>query len=139
LDVYLVLGELPEVVADRDTADGRQATQAAAHARLARMLCADEETCSYEETRMLALRTRNRQLRLLRRAVQCVSGSLPGPPTSVVTAGSGEFLAEKLFKRWPGLSIQRVSLAEKFGPMVSQAACAYALAVLAAESTRDGL
>src|SRR5262249_4723112 len=55
LDVYIVLGDLPEDGNDRNTADGRPATRAAAHARLARMRCADAESCSEEETRKLAL------------------------------------------------------------------------------------
>jgi probable H4MPT-linked C1 transfer pathway protein len=51
LDVYLVLGEVPEDAADRGTADGRAATRRAARARLARMLCADVETCSHADPR----------------------------------------------------------------------------------------
>ena len=56
-----VVRALPENPKDSGTADGRPATRAAAHARLARMLCADAETCSEEETRKLALRTSQRQ------------------------------------------------------------------------------
>ena len=134
-DVYLILGDWPEKNSDRDTADGRPATCAAAHARLARMFCADRETCSERETQRLALRVRNRQLRLLRRAVRRVSVSLPGLPATVITAGSGEFLAERLLSKYPDLVVHRFSLAEKLGPVISQAACAYALAILAAESS----
>src|SRR5262249_59450212 len=43
LDVYLVLGRIPEDRSDRDTADGRPATVDFAHARLARMLGGDSE------------------------------------------------------------------------------------------------
>src|SRR5207302_4679388 len=68
LDVYLILGELAEHRGDCDTADGRPATRDGAHARLARMLCADRETSTEAQIRRLALRIRNRQLRLLRRA-----------------------------------------------------------------------
>lgn len=134
-DVYLLLGNLPENNRDQDTADGRPATQAAAHARLARMLCADRDTCSRSKTQRLALRVRNRQLALLRRAVQRVAASLPGPPATVITAGSGEFLADQLLRECSDLVVQRFSLAEAFGPMISKAACAFALAVLAAESS----
>jgi probable H4MPT-linked C1 transfer pathway protein len=133
-DVYVLLGDVPENYIDRDTADGRPATRAAAHARLAHMLCADRETCSERITQRLALRIRNRQLRLLRRAVRRVSASLPGLPASLITAGSGEFLARQLLRKWPDLTGNRIALADRLGPMISQAACAYALAVLAAES-----
>jgi (4-(4-[2-(gamma-L-glutamylamino)ethyl]phenoxymethyl)furan-2-yl)methanamine synthase len=134
-DVYLILGDLPEEDCDRDTADGRPATRAAAHGRLARMVCADRETCSERKTRRLALRIRNRQLRLLRRAVRCVSASLSGLPDTVITAGSGEFLAERLFRKYPERALRRLSLAGKLGPIISQAACAFAVAMLAAESS----
>jgi (4-(4-[2-(gamma-L-glutamylamino)ethyl]phenoxymethyl)furan-2-yl)methanamine synthase len=147
LDVYLMLGDLPENSADCDTADGRPATRTAAHARLARMVCADREISSEAEIRKLALRICNRQLRLLRRAVHSVAASLSGPPAMVVTAGSGEFLAEKVFAScpdrgtdWPSVlpPVRRLSLAEILGPTVSQCACAYALAILAAEGTEHG-
>src|SRR6266851_4711530 len=48
LDVYLLLGEIPPDPNDRRTADGRRATVEAAHARMARMMCEDAETCSVE-------------------------------------------------------------------------------------------
>ena len=134
-DVYLILDDLPENNSDRDTADGRLATRAAARRASCPPVCADRETCSESKTRRLALRIRNRQLRLLRRASRCVSASLPGLPDTVITAGSGEFLAERLLRKYPERGVHRFSLAEKLGPMVSQAACAYVLAVLATESS----
>src|SRR5207249_6259169 len=54
LDAYLVLDLLGEEPGNCDTADGRAATKSAAHARLARMLGGDFETCSTEETSALA-------------------------------------------------------------------------------------
>ena len=39
------IGRMPEDESDCSTADGRPATRTYAHARLARMLCADGETC----------------------------------------------------------------------------------------------
>jgi probable H4MPT-linked C1 transfer pathway protein len=137
-DVYLILDDLPEERDDRDTADGRPATQTAAHARLARMLCADRESCPEAETRKLALRIRSRQLRLLRRAVKHVADSLPGHPVAVLTAGSGEFLARKLFAGRQRSAVRWISLAEILGSAVSHAACAYAVAVLAAEEAEHG-
>ena len=137
-DVYLVLGDLPEESDNRDTADGRPATQAAAHARLARIRCADRETCPTEETRRLALRIRSRQLLLLRRAAKQVSAALGESPRTVLTAGSGEFLARKLFARRRRSAVRWISLAEILGPAVSKAACAYAVAILASEGCEHG-
>src|SRR5262249_413708 len=50
LDVYLLLGQVAEDETDYGTADGRPATRLFAHARLARMLGGDGETCEREET-----------------------------------------------------------------------------------------
>jgi probable H4MPT-linked C1 transfer pathway protein len=139
LDVYLLLGNMPEDPADRGTADGRPATRAAAHARLARMLCADAETCSEEEARKLALRASQRQVYWVQSAVEHVAGTLAGPLQTVVLAGAGEFLARALLQLHADFSSVRVvSLAEQLGLGVSQAACAYALAVLAAERAGGG-
>jgi probable H4MPT-linked C1 transfer pathway protein len=132
-DAYLLLGDLPEDAADQDTADGRPATREAAHARLARMRCADRETFGEGETLVLARRVRATQIVLLRSAVERVARTLPGPPTTVVIAGSGEFLARAVLEEMTHWPIRLRSLAQDLGPAVSQAACAYALAVLAAE------
>ncbi|HLJ96872.1 MAG TPA: hydantoinase/oxoprolinase family protein [Gemmataceae bacterium] len=137
LDVYLILGDMPENHSDCDTADGRPATRAAALARMARMVCADRDTLPEAEIQGLALRIHHRQLRLLRRAITAVSALLPAPPLVVVTAGSGEFLADKLLAGWSD-SPRRHSLAQNLGPMISQCACAYALAILATEQSDDG-
>ncbi len=136
-DAYLLLGLLPEAHADRDTADARPATTEAAHARLARMVGADAESFTLEEARELAATVVFRQGLLLTHAVAAVTARLPGSPGAAVLAGSGEFLARavlenrRLVPRCPV-----VSLAERLGSEVSQAACAYALATLAAE--REG-
>lgn len=130
-DVYLVLGELLEDPADRDTADGRPATRALAHARLARMVCADMETTTEEERVQLAREVRGRQLFLLGDAFKTVAGTLPAPPGAVILSGSGEFLARALFTERTEIRI--TSLAEHLGPALSEAACAHAVAILAAE------
>lgn len=131
LDAYLLLGDIPEDPDDRDTADGRPATVAAAEARLARMLCADLETSTPRERRAVAERASRRQEAMLRRAVGRVAGRLPGPPRAFVLSGSGEFLARRAI---PGDGRARVvSLAQELGPALSAAACAYSVAVLAKE------
>lgn len=134
LDAYLVLGSVPENADDRETADGRPATKAHAKARLARMLCADGDSCTTEEILQLARQVNERQLALIGQAMADVARCLPGPPQTVVLAGAGEFLAKMALGISPARKPARVvSLAEKLGPDVSQAACAYALAVLATE------
>jgi probable H4MPT-linked C1 transfer pathway protein len=138
LDVYLTLGQVPENPLDCDTADGRPATRLAAASRLARMLCADLETSTEEQRQDLALRAAQRQVHLIIHAVESLAARLPGPPETVVVAGSGEFLAQTA---WQGQRLfppcPVISLAERLGPEVSRAACAYAIAVLAAELFKD--
>jgi probable H4MPT-linked C1 transfer pathway protein len=148
-DVYLILGDVPPSPTT-DTADGRPATVEAAHARLARMICADLETSTLEEREGLARRVAERQLALLRSALARVLARLPGPPQTVILAGEGEFLAERLL-RDVGRAFQPDSadpksgwkarptllrLSDLLGPDVSRAACAHAVAVLAAENER---
>lgn len=131
-DAYLLLGQVPEAAHDRDTADGRPATRRHAHARLARMLCADVETCTEAEALALAQRVRRRQLDLLGQALRRVALRLSAAPRGVVVAGSGEFLARALIAEvWPGIAV--TSLASYLGPSISASACAYAVALLARE------
>jgi (4-(4-[2-(gamma-L-glutamylamino)ethyl]phenoxymethyl)furan-2-yl)methanamine synthase len=133
-DVYLLLGWLPEDPADGQTADSRPATRAAAHGRLARMLCSDSEGLSETDAMALATRVANLQIDLVRAAVGRVAARLPGPPRGIVVAGSGEFLAREALRgdAAPG-NVPILSLAERLSPKISGAACAYALAVLASE------
>jgi hypothetical protein len=134
LDVFLLLGSVPEDATDTRTADGRPATRPAAHARLARMVCADAETCSADEVRKLAERVLQRQCFLLAGAVESVCRWLPGPPAKLIVAGSGEFLLPAILHTQRAFGeVQVVSLAELLGAQVSQTACAHALTVLAAE------
>jgi probable H4MPT-linked C1 transfer pathway protein len=137
LDAYLVLGWVAEDPQDRNTADGRPATRAAAHARLARMLCADLETTTEADRRRLAGRVNDRQLHLLTLALADVSSRLPGPPQTIVLAGEGEvlgFLAVREQDAFPPCPI--MPLGKNLGAEISRAACAYALAVLATEQGR---
>ena len=99
LDVYLLLGWIAEDAADRNTADGRPATKAAAEARLARMLCADLETSTAKEREKLAQRVLLKQIYTLTGAVERVARRLPQPPRTVIVAGEGEFLARPLLEQ----------------------------------------
>lgn len=134
LDVYLVLGKIPEDANDRDTADGRPATQPFAHARLARMLGGDGELTPQAETRHLAELIASRQADLIRHACRDVASRLPDRPSHIVTAGSGEFLADAIIDPVHGWhDVTMHSLSHKLGPEISRAAAAYAVAVLATE------
>ncbi len=129
LDVYLLLGELPEDADDRNTADGRPATRDAARARLARMLGADSEIFSMTDALVLARDVFSRQLALLQNAIKDQTTVISRNPGAVVISGSGEFLARKVLE-----NVKAISLADQLGPDISQSACAYAVAVLAQES-----
>jgi probable H4MPT-linked C1 transfer pathway protein len=131
-DAYLVLGEMPEDPADTDTADGRPATRALAHARLARMVCADLETSTAEERCELASRTAARQVELVAAAMRHVSARFSAPPGTVIFAGSGEHVAAKALTA-TGWTPRVVSLRQELSGAASVAACACAVAVLAAE------
>ena len=127
LDVYLVLGAIKDDPKCTDTADGRPATRKFAHARLARMLCADLETSTEEERETLAAQIRDQQLALIARAIERVANRLPSSPAALILSGSGEFLGRNL------LSGPATSIAKLLGREASTAACAHAVAVLARE------
>ncbi len=134
LDVHLVLGHVPEDADDRDTADGRPATRDCAHARLARMRCGDGESFSLHETTLIARKAYQRQTVWIQQALVEVTQTMPEPPREVILAGSGEFLARHIVEGQGGSEKRILSLARRLGPEVSAAACAYAVAVLAAEN-----
>lgn len=137
-DVYLILGQLPEDETDRDTADGRPATRLLARERLARMACADRETLSERELHQLAEKLHQCQLVLLSHAMKEVARRLPAPPEALVLAGSGEFLVRAVIQAEPSFaSLPIISLRERLGPEISQAACAYALMILARETVDE--
>jgi probable H4MPT-linked C1 transfer pathway protein len=142
LDAYLLLGWTHEVPPDCATADGGPATRAAADLRLARMLGADLETSKPEERKKLAEEVVRRQVQLVISALGRVLDRLPAIPRTVIVAGEGESLAKGAVAGHGGLRIgplfgcRVVSLLQELGPEESQAACAWAVAVLAAE--REG-
>ncbi len=134
LDVYLIRGDIAEDANDRDTADGRPATKAYAHARVARMLGADLETCSLEERLVFVEEVHSRLLMYLAEGVERVARRLPDLPKAVILSGSGEFLARAVLQRQrvvPPCSV--ISLGERIGGAASITACAHAVAVLCQE------
>jgi probable H4MPT-linked C1 transfer pathway protein len=132
LDAYLILGAIEENENDRDTADSRPASKVAAHARLARMLCADLETSTEQQRLELARLAYTLQQDSITSAMKRVIESMGRPPSTYVLAGCGEFLGLQLIgpRRH---SSNVVSLKSVLGAAASQAGPAYALAVLAAE------
>jgi hypothetical protein len=133
LDAYVFAGLLPENPEDRDTADGRPLTRACAHARLARMRCADVETFSETQALILA----DEAVRVQRIAVFQASGRVLNDRPEVqrvVVCGSGEIVGRMAAERW---CKSVTSLAELLGRELSEAACAYAVAKLAEQEQHD--
>jgi probable H4MPT-linked C1 transfer pathway protein len=134
-DLFLVLGSLPEEPDNRNTADGRPATRAAAHARLARMLCGDLETTTEEERKQLANLLLLSLVHRLRSAVETVAEKgLPGKPETVILSGEGDFLTRLVLEQQQAFPPRRpVEFVYELGAGRAKAACAHAVAVLAAE------
>jgi probable H4MPT-linked C1 transfer pathway protein len=133
---YMVLGSVAEDPADHGTADGRPATITNAYRRLAHMLCSDADSCPEAVLLNLARRARAAQIVILRQSIKRLM-RLGAVPATLITAGSGEFLADAVLDGLPGIGGTRISLTKALGPDVSTAACAYAVAVLAAEQLPD--
>jgi uncharacterized hydantoinase/oxoprolinase family protein len=101
------------------------------------LLCADLETSTPRERLGLAVSVVQQQRLLISRAVERVAGRLPRSFETVIVSGAGEFLARATLampRCCPSCPI--VSLTAALGAEVSRAACAYAVAILAAE--REG-
>ncbi len=133
LDAYLFLRLVAENTHDCDTADGRPATRAFAHARLARMCCADVETFPKEEARAFAEYAVRTQWETVERAIARATAQRP-EVDRVVLSGSGAILGKNVCARSPRWVTTPLScLADSLGPDLSDAACAYAVAMLAAQ------
>jgi probable H4MPT-linked C1 transfer pathway protein len=133
-DVYLTLGDIPENTADCFTANGRPATVAAAHDRIARAIGGDVSEITPAETRRIAEHIAEQQLQRLCDGAEAIAARLPGPCENVLISGSGAFLARRVAAHTPQLRNATITaLPELFGPRVSDAACAFAVAKLAAE------
>jgi probable H4MPT-linked C1 transfer pathway protein len=133
-DLFLILNWLPEEPANRNTPDGRPATRAAAHARLARMLCADLETSTEKERMEMVHILLAGVVYRLKTAVAAVAERLPGKPETVILSGEGDFLTRVVLQEQKAFPPCRsVQFVQELGAERSKAACAYAVAVLAAE------
>jgi (4-(4-[2-(gamma-L-glutamylamino)ethyl]phenoxymethyl)furan-2-yl)methanamine synthase len=137
LDVYVWLGLWSENAHDTDTADGRPATREHAHARLARMVCADADEASPAEIDALAGRASQSHVDFVRAAVDRVLAERAAPHR-LILSGSGEVLGRRVMATHPRLrDLPVISLTERLGPSLSEAACAYAVAMLAGEARRE--
>lgn len=139
LDIYLLLGSIPEDPVDCDTANGRPATREAAHDRIARMLCCDRTELSRDEAEQMARFLADVQRRQIVAAVERVAGSLQGACASVLISGSGAFLAEQAAGEAAATrEAELFRLPRMYSPAMAEAACAYAVARLAAERISTG-
>jgi probable H4MPT-linked C1 transfer pathway protein len=137
LDAYLLLAMIPEDEADRHTADGRPATIACAHDRLARMVCCDRDEIDLGEARAIAGCFAAAQQSVLSSAIDAVVGRDRERLETAIVAGSGESLAGKLVAEHPATIESRIiRLSETLSPALAAVACAYAVAVLATEDPR---
>lgn len=132
-DAYLLLGDAPEDAQSTDTADGRPMTCSAAHARMARMICADTTLFTEADAQAAASAVRDAQLTMLETAVRAVAARLDQPPQTLILSGQGEFLLRLLVARLPW-RCEVLSLTKELGAEVSRCAPAHALAVLARET-----
>jgi probable H4MPT-linked C1 transfer pathway protein len=131
LDAYVMLGMILGDPADHSTADGRPATVANAHARMARMLCADVESSTEYERLRLAEAVMHAQLSKIDWGVATAIRELPSRPKVAMLTGEGAFLAEAVLARvdW----FRSCQVRHILEPEAACAACACAVAVLAAE------
>ncbi|MCA9040861.1 MAG: hypothetical protein KDA65_10975 [Planctomycetaceae bacterium] len=134
LDLYLLSGDLAESKRDCATANGRPATKAAARDRLCRMFCCDRTEISEEQIEGIATYLREQHLNRLQQAIAQINSRIDSPVLRVYLSGEGCFLAERLIMSFPELATaERIRLDQLFSKELSTAACAYAVAQLAAQ------
>lgn len=133
-DVYLLLDDIAEEPDDCDTADGRPATKPFARGRLARMLCCDRTELSDAAIEDIALQLASIQCDRIASAIERVVARQSGEIATVIISGEGTILVERVLSQLESLEgAERVSLPNALGAKRSTAACAFAVAKLAAE------
>lgn len=142
LDAYLVLGWIEDNVMDCDTADGRPATRANALARLARMKCADTHILADNDIIDIAHHVSTLQRNILFESIIHHFEDLHSDTSlRLIVSGSGAFLVHKIIQDLHShivilqkqIAISSLSLDNILGYKISEAAAAYAVAVLASE------
>ncbi|QDT35224.1 Hydantoinase/oxoprolinase [Thalassoglobus polymorphus] len=134
-DVSLLLGDCVENLHDLETANSRPLTIPESLNRVARSVCSDSDQLSDREILEIARQVRIAQLISLSTAMASVLGRLQMVPSTIILSGEGEFLAKKMLSEcFPDLLEQECfSISQMIGPVHSQTACAYALAILGRE------
>jgi probable H4MPT-linked C1 transfer pathway protein len=133
-DVYLLLGDLAEDLADFDTANGRPATREDAWDRLVRQLCCDRTEFSLPEAIQIAQDLALQQEQQISDALKLALASTPigYDCQTVVISGSGRFLVRRVIGRSEMLRGLRIlDISELLKPATAEVACAYAAAQLA--------
>ncbi|WP_020468395.1 hydantoinase/oxoprolinase family protein [Zavarzinella formosa] len=134
-DVHVLLGNLPEEPDNLATADGRSMTKEFAWERIARMIGGDRDTLTNDEVIEYANKAISAQGKLLMGSVQWIEEDASRPLDRVILSGSGEWMPADVFRTYrPKLS--QIRLSEKLGSEISEAACAYSVAVLRSERQR---
>lgn len=125
LDLFLIRGDLDEDISDRNTANGQPATVGAAIDRLARQLCCDRIELSESEVREIADELIASLVNEIGNSIQRVARE----PQLILLAGAGSFLAKESLRTSSALAeVKTADLAAMWGPVQSQAACAFAVA-----------
>ncbi len=134
LDVYLTLGDIASAPANCDTANGKPATKSAAIDRLARMFCCDRTELSADAIFRFAETIAAAQVRMIHESITRVLQPMPSPCRQVILSGSGHFLGHRAISTHSALVTAEIqSLPALLGPEIASAACAFAVARLAAE------
>ena len=146
LDVHLVNRDISDDPQDRNTADKRPATRAAALNRLAHAVCCDTDEVSDGQLEHIARHVSDRQIAQIATAIghrlKYVSDLAGTEPETVqlLLSGSGDWIAERALEicGW-NLLLLPIQLRTMFFRNVSESACAFAIARLAAERCLDDL
>ncbi len=139
-DCYLILGEVPEVAQDSDTADGRPRTVACAHARLARTIGEDCETLPLADAQQIAEQIIDAQAQQIADAISvnltqlsCSQSTeistLGRSPAHIIVGGHGRPLALRAFSKLEQ-PFTVAWLDQLLSPAISRAAPAAAVAGL---------
>ncbi len=141
-DVHILLGHLPADESDSETADGRPASRNCCLNRLAHMLCCDRTELTEDELVEVAAQIAADQLRQVTEALnrQFTQRAAGTTEPMLIISGSGSFLAHQAAQAVGLQSFHEVvELSTMFRSDISRAACAFAVARLAAERCLDDL
>lgn len=133
-DVYLLLEKIVEDEEEQSNTDGRPATVAYAHKRLARMCCCDALELTRTEAIEMSQFLMDEQVGQLQAALNSVCSRMQGGCQSLLVSGSGSFLAEQIIAEHETLSsLPVIDVSAMFSQALAESACAFALAQLAVE------